>query len=1418
MKKILGLDLGTASIGWALVNEKENENEHSSIIKLGVRVNPLTVDEMTNFEKGKSITTTADRTLKRGMRRNLQRYKLRRKNLIDALKSYGFITEKTILAEQGNSTTFQTYRLRAKAAEEEISLEELSRVLLMINKKRGYKSNRKADKEEDGQLIDGMSIAKQLYEDDITPGQFVYNLFLTGNKRRPDFYRSDLLREFEEVWCAQKEYYPELLTDNLKSELLGKNKKQTWAICSNPFNLVGIKRTTKGFEQIKENYQWRTDSLTKQLGLEELAIVLQDINGDLYSSSGYLGNISDRSKELFFNHQTVGQYLMSELDKNPNQSLTNQVFYRQDYLDEFEILWETQAKFHTELTPERKKEIRDIVIFYQRPLKSKKGLINFCELESRQVTIVVDGKTKVKKVGPRACPKSSPIFQEFKIWQRLNDIRVSGEILPSKDQDLFGNPVNMTNGERYLTKKEMDTLSEELSIKDKMTKNEALKLLFPRKKDIDLNFDNLEGNRTQAVLYRAYENIIEQTGHDSLDFGKMPSAEVKRVVKEIFGGLGYKTDFLEFDSSLEGVAFEQQPLFRLWHLLYSYEGDNSKTGTEKLIDKIQSICGFDRDYASTLAKVTFQDDYGSLSTKAMRRILPFMKEGIEYSDACVNAGYNHSKRSLTKEQLDKKVYKEKLEQLPKGELRNPVVEKILNQMINVINEIIDTYGKPDEIRIEMARDLKSSAAEREDAIDSINKNTLENEKLKKEIETRFGFKYVSRNDIIRYRLYKELASTNYHTLYSNTRISEGDIFSKNFDIEHIIPQAKLFDDSFSNKTIETKDDNIRKGNMTALDYVAKNYDIEEYRARIEKLHSDKIIGDAKYKKLLMSEADIPSGFIKRDIRDSQYIARKAREILEDIVPTVTPTTGSITARLREDWQLIDIMQELDWNKYDKLGLTEIVRLSDYDGNPYTVRKIKDWTKRNDHRHHAMDALTIAFTKPSFIQYLNNLNARVGRDKLSQGIVAAEKSKICNTVYSIEAKELYRDRNGNLRFVPPMPLNDFRAEAKKQLEATLVSIKAKNKVVTQNTNNTKKSSGTNKKVQLTPRGQLHLETVYGSQKVYVTKNEKIGSSFDAEKISTVAKKNEREALLSRLAEFGNDPKKAFTGKNSPDKNPIFLDSLHTEQIKNPVKTVTLETVYTIRKKIDEKLNVDKVIDPTIKKILTDRLTEYGDDAKIAFSNLKDNPIFLNKDKGICIKTVTIVDNGNALALRTKHDHLGNIILDDNGKAIPDDFVNTGNNHHIAIYIDGEGNLQENVVSFFEATRRATAGEPIIDKDFNKDKEWQFLFTMKQNEYFVFPKYEEGIDESGNHKTIRTFNPKAIDLLNPENNALISPNLYRVQKISSKYYCFRHHLETTIEDNNVLQNTTWKRIRTINLLKGIVKVRINNIGQIVQIGEY
>lgn len=1424
MKKILGLDLGTNSIGWAVVNEAENTEEKSSIVKLGVRVNPLTVDELMNFEKGKSITTNADRTLKRSMRRNLQRYKLRRENLIELLKENGFIDDDTILSENGNRTTFETCRLRAKAATEEISLKEFARVLLMINKKRGYKSSRKAKSTEEGQLIDGMEIAKRLYEENLTPGQLSLQLLESGKRYLPDFYRSDLQSEFDKVWNTQKQYYPELLSDKLKEELQGKNKTQTWAIFAKHAHIVGTKRATKGYELKKENYQWRCAALSEKLDLEQLAVVSQEINGQINNASGYLGNISDRSKALYFNKQTVGQYQMSQLDKNPNYSLKNQVFYRQDYLNEFETIWETQAKYHSELTQELKKEIRDIVIFYQRPLKSQKGLISFCEFESRQIEVEIDGKKKIKTIGLRVCPKSSPLFQEFKIWQILNNIQVTSE----------------QEGKRFLYQEEKEKLFAELNYKEKLLKAEVIKLLYGNQKGIEINYKDLEGNKTQSALFKAYQTIIEMSGNGEYDFSKIPAAKAVEIVSEVFAGLGFNTDILRFDASLEGKAFEQQSMFKLWHLLYSYEGDKSELGNQKLIEKLSEAYGFDKEYATVLAGVVFPEDYGSLSSKAIRKILPHLKDGLDYSVACEYTGYRHSKGSLTREEIANKVLKDKLDLLPRNSLRNPVVEKILNQMVNVVNAIIDEYGKPDEIRIELARELKKSAKEREELTKSINQTTRLHEEYIKVLQAEpFNLTHVSRNDIIRYKLYEELKLNGYKTLYSNTYIPRERLFSKEFDIEHIIPQAKLFDDSFSNKTIEVRQTNLDKGNATALDYVEEKYGehgMMEYKSRVENLFKYNVISKTKRDKLLMKEADIPSGFINRDLRDSQYIAKKAREILEELVRYVVPTTGSITDRLREDWQLVDVMQELNWDKYNQQGLTEIIEGRD----GQRIRRIKEWTKRNDHRHHAMDALTIAFTKRSFIQYLNNLNARVqkGKDEYIdlEMVELADLSKEDRSavIYAIEKKELYRDSHGKLRFIPPMPLDEFRAEAKRQLEGTLVSIKAKNKVVTQNVNVTKTKTGRKRKIQLTPRGQLHLETVYGSSKRYVTKEEKVNASFDVEKIKTVASLRYREALLVRLQQYEGDPKKAFTGKNSLDKSPIWLDNAHTEKVPEKVKLVSFETLYTIRKEITPDLKIDKVVDTHIRQILQSRLDEFGGDAKLAFSNLDENPIWLNKDKGIAIKRVTITGISNAESLHDKRDKEGNLVLDERGNTLPVDYVSTGNNHHVAFYrkpqvdkngnpmVDNNGELlfeyDETAISFYEAASRAVLKLPIVDKNYRSAEGWKFLYTMKQNEYFVLPRY----DEQGN----MLFNPLDYDeawYKNPDNYMMISPNLFRVQSMSRvtygnsvvRDYIFRHHLETTVTTK--LKGMTYQQYKSLSFVPWIVKVRVNHLGEIVSIGE-
>lgn len=1380
MKKILGLDLGTTSIGWAFVHEAESNEEQSSIEKIGVRVNPLSTDEQTDFEKGKSISSNAERTLKRGARRNLDRYKLRRNNLIEALKENKLITDETILAESDKATTHSTYLIRSKAATEKIEKEEFARVLLMINKKRGYKSSRKAKNEDEGQVIDGMAVAKTLYEQEITPGEYCYQILKSRKKYLPDFYRSDLKAEFEKVWKVQSQFYPEILTDELKKELNEKGQKATVAIFINKAKIYTAENKEGNRDEKKlKLYQWRSHAVMEQLKIEEVASVIAEINNNINSSSGYLGAISDRSKELYFNKQTIGQYLYNQIKRTPHTRTKGQVFYRQDYLDEFETIWETQAKFHSELTRELKTEIRDIIIFYQRRLKSQKGLISFCEFESKPIEVMEDGKTKIKTVGYRVAPKSSPLFQEFKIWQNLGSLRIQ----KAKTKEEFS-----------FTQEQKQVMFDELNIKGNLTKQQIINVIGEKPTDWELNFKSIEGNRTNKALYEAYLKMMELEGHEAIDWDSSSGIAIKKIVCDFFTTQNIDVTILDFDVEIEGKQFEKQTSYQLWHLLYSYEGDKSKSGNEKLFEQLQKKFGFKRDFANILSNINLSDDYGSLSAKAMRKIILHLKENT-YDKACALAGYNHSS-SKTKEENDNRELKEKLVTLPKNSLRNPIVEKILNQMVNVVNTIIadPTLGKPDEIRIELARELKKNAKERKELTDSINKAKAKHEDITKILKEKDGIINPTRNDIIRYKLYQELKMNGYKTLYSNTYVERQDLFSKKFDIEHIIPKARLFDDSFSNKTLELRQINIEKADETALDFVERKFGEEgfkEYEARLNMLHDinkknpEEGISKAKYKKLLMKGSEIGKGFIERDLRDSQYIAKKAKEMLEEVCRNVNTTTGSITDKLREDWDLINVMQELNFDKYKKLGLTEIIEKKD--GN--TKERIVDWTKRNDHRHHAMDALTVAFTKRNHVQYLNNLNARRNEDKIGKEI------------YGIEQNETYKDADGKRKF--KAPLNGFREEAKKHLENVLVSFKAKNKVVTKNKNKVKVKGSEKVKIELTPRGQLHKETVYGKLQQYQTKEEKISVRFDEATILKVAKYNERQALLQRLKENENDPKKAFTGKNSLTKNPIYLDIAKTKVLNEKVKLVWLEDDYTIRKEINPDLKLDKVIDNGVRRILQKRLDDFNGNTKEAFSNLDKNPIWLNKEKGISIKRVTISGVKNAEALHTKKDHLGNDMLDASGNKIPVDFVSTGNNHHVAIYQDKNGDLQENVVSFYEAVERVNQQLPIIDKTFNQHLGWQFLFTMKQNEYFVFPSIY--------------FDPKEIDLLNPKNNKLISKNLFRVQKIATKDYFFRHHLETNVEMKKELNDIAFKRLG-INSLKGIIKVRINHIGQIVKIGEY
>lgn len=1199
MKFILGLDPGVGSIGWAIILEAEKENEKSRLIASGtVKVNfdnfayinaKGKVSDKGNpvelFTKGNTVSPNLQRRQSRGARRRLYHYKQRRNDLIKLLCENGFINESTILYEEGKATTFETYKLRSKAVSEEISLEELAKVLLMINKKRGYKSGKDNNNE-----------------------------------------------------------------------------------------------------------------------------------GEENNTSEYLSSIIGRSKILTDKHLTVGQYLMEMLNEHPLKGIKNQIFYRQDYEDEFERIWKKQIQYHPELTRHLKKEIKNRIIFFQRPIESKKNELGFCEFESKQIEVEKGGRIQTVTTGSRVCPVSSPLFQEFRMWQRLNDVLVTNLRLFEK---------------RPLLQEEKEKLAQELSVRKILKKNDVLKLLFGKdRKSYDLNFNELIGNDTQARLVEAYLSIVEQSGHDKCDIKKNNALKIYKNINEVFSALNFRTDVID-GSIVEDGEIYKQPFYQLWHLVYSFPGDNSRTGKESLVRHIKDFFNFNSDeYANRIAEIKFADGYGRLSAKAIQKILPKLKEGYSFSKACELVGYKHSERSRTNIEKDTRPLQKYMDFIPHNSLRNPFVEKILNQMVLLVNSLIDeyspVYGTFDEIRIEMARELRNGADARAKMFKEMESSRIEKEKCEKELKEKlkeegYSLTYVSDNDILKYRLYKELEMNGYKTLYSGEYVRLVDlIINRVFDKEHIIPKAKSPSNSFSVLTIERNDINLEKGDLTAFDYMSKKGEnaLQQYVLTINDLYEKGAFSKAKRDNLLRTSSEIPNEPLNRDLGLTQYISRKAIEMLESITRKVNPTTGSVTKRLREDWQLVNVLQELVWDKYEKMNLIDY--FTDKDGKSVSRIKKSVWTKRSDHRNHAMDAITIAFTKPVFIQYLNSLNAQ-GDERVR--------------LFHLRNKYLHKDDKGNWRFNPPMPLNELRQEVKKQLESILVFHQSSQRLVVPNATITKYKNGEIKKVQLTPRGKLHADTFYGSLKIYDSNSQSI------------------------------------------------------------------QYIYTKRVVVDENLNVNNVVNERVKEILKKRLEQNNGEAKKAFSNLDENPIWFNEEKGICIKRVVVkaTDVKDPIPLHKKRDRKGQIVSNHNNT----DFVKPDNNHHAAIYVNAKGELKEDVVTFYDAVRRANRHLPVIDKNaFVKDG-WSFLYSIQKNEFFIFPDVESG------------FNPLEIDLMKQDNFALISPHLYKVQKISSLNYLLRVHTDTSSKTPNELKDITWKSLRSLKGFIGSVKVKINHLGRIYDI---
>lgn len=1108
-----------------------------------------------------------------------------------------------------------------------------------------------------------------------------------------------------------------------------------------------------------------------QLTLPEIGRVLYHINqkrgykhakadetGDK-KQTDYVAAVNQRFAMIKEKGLTIGQYFAQKLKENEvitekgkfyTYRTKEQVFPRKAYIDEFDQIINVQRKFYPEvLTDEFIHRIRNEIIFYQRNLKSCKHLVSLCEFEKREY---INKEGKIVFDGPKVAPRTSPLFQICRIWEFVNNIRLE----------------NGYKDARELSQEERLKVVDFLDNHEKMTARDFSKLLGLNKNDEwDLKRyfgkNGIQGNTTKAKLAAAISGI--PNANELLRFNL--SLENSNFVNETTG------EVLKVISS----NFQNEPLYTLWHTVYSLSDRDDLKNTLKNKYGIS-----DDSVVGNLFKIDFvKPGFGNKSAKAIRRILPFLQEGLVYSDACAEAGYNHS-NSLTKTENESRTLLARLPQIKKNELRQPVIEKILNQMVNIVNAIYDEYGQIDEIRVELARELKQSKDERNATASNIAKRERENKNIAEKIEE-FNIR-PSRNRIQKYRLWEE---SEQKCFYCGQPVDAREFLSGlDVEVEHVIPKSLLFDDSFANKVCACRKCNAAKGNKTAFDFMkGQSSDaFDAYIKRVNDFYKDGKISKTKYERLLTTKNDIPSDFIERQLRQTQYIAKKALEMLKEVCYNVYATSGSVTDFIRHTWGYDEILHQLNFDRYKKGGLTEL-REFDHKGEIHTEERIQNWSKRLDHRHHAIDALVIAMTRQSIIQRLNHLNTE--RDAMFQE-VEKQRTEWKNEFSLLQ--EWLRERK-----------HFSTDEVAQKVSDILVSFKAGKRVATIG-KRVKYEQGKKKVLQtgiVIPRGPLSEESVYGKIKVLDPCKP---VKFLFENPQSIVNAEIKAAVIGRLKQHENDVKKAI---QSLKKEPIVL--VNGEKLDN---ADCYKEEFVIKYPLEgfKAKDIESVVDGHIKDILYKRLEEFNGNEKDAFKDIENNPIYTDSAHKIRIRNVRCFTGLSAVVPVKK---------DDNGKSIG--FVKPGNNHHIAIYKDKNGNLQESVVTFWHAVERKKYGLPIIItnpaevQEIAKAKDcpdefmanlpnekWTFEQSLQENEMFIMGLANDNYEKA----------------LAEKNYSLLNQHLYRVQKISSSDYYFRHHLETKLDDSaSAIEIGKYKRIRSFKafLQQNPHKVKISLLGKLI-----
>ncbi|MBC6437417.1 MAG: type II CRISPR RNA-guided endonuclease Cas9 [Rhodobacteraceae bacterium] len=582
--------------------------------------------------------------------------------------------------------------------------------------------------------------------------------------------------------------------------------------------------------------------------------------------------------------------------------------------EEFEKLWAAQEPHHPRVLTDALRDALFRIIFYQRPLKEPE--IGLCQFENE----------------PRL-PKSHPLFQHRVLYETVNNLRIT------RDGD----------ASRPLTLAQRDTIT--LLDAKKPTKTLAsMQIKLPA--------------LAKALKLPKGERFTLQTANR--DAIACDAVRASLAHPDRMAGLWSK---LDEDTQIDIVA--------------RIRAVQSDAEFNDLVNWLQDKFSLPEDQARETANAPLPEGYGRLGETATRRILDVLKSDVvTYDKAVAACGWHHSD-TRTGEVLDKLPYygavldkhvipgsRDESKHNPEdqaaeyyGRITNPTVHIGLNQIRRLVNRIIDVYGKPHQIVMELARELKQSKKQK-DAWENTNKNNRKAAEQRSRKLVELGQEDTGANRMI-LRLWEYLNKDDCMKRfcpYTGERISAGMLFDGSCDVDHILPYSRTLDDSFANRTLCLRAANREKRNHTPWEAWGGTAQWSVIEANLHHLPDNK---HWRFAPDAMDRFEGERDFLDRAIVDTQYLSRIARDYLDTLFTEgghVWVVTGRMTAMLRRHWGLNSLLPDHD----------------------------KDTAKnRTDHRHHAIDAAVIAATDRALVQRIARAAGRDEGDGQSAERVARE---------------------------------------------------------------------------------------------------------------------------------------------------------------------------------------------------------------------------------------------------------------------------------------------------------------------------------------------------------------------------------------------------------------------------------------------